>query len=315
MNNYDLTTKINTILHSVQYALPKSQLANGVAKILLGSHFDGEEQMPEATKPSYKFVINSSDLKDAEPYIRAIYPNTNKTPSEVLIASNRAKIHEFEGNTYFIFDYNKFFGVLNIEKETNMVIEAAVCMARSLTPRILYSVTDAMQFDPEFIIKIQPKLSVLTTAQDSLLHKVETEILPTPSRKVWLTVAGFVAGRVYTLLPKKEDGYKHYSTIEVVHSNQSEMLLNYFHCSKGASSEVTKFKTDTSVAMVYPTLKSKTELYGVIKLKDFFAILTIDKKTHMVMEAIGGEYDSVTIAQLRKSMETIGVPHRWMDFF
>ena len=93
------------------------------------------------------------------------------------------------------------------------------------------------------------------------------------------------------------------------------MLLNYFNCSKGPSSQVTKFKTDTSVAMVYPTLKSKTELYGVIKLKDFFAILTIDKKTHMVMEAIGGEYDSVTIAQLRKSIETIGVPHRCMDFF
>ena len=130
-----------------------------------------------------------------------------------------------------------------------------------------------------------------------------------------MTAAGFVAGRVYTLLPKKEDGYKHYSTIEVVHSNQSEMLLNYFNCSKGPSSKVTKLKTDTSVAMVYPTLKSKTELYGVIKLKDFFAILTIDKKTHMVMEAIGGEYDSVTIAQLRKSMETIGVPHRCMDFF
>lgn len=311
MNNYDPTTKSNTILHSIQNTFPKSQLANGVAKILLGSHFEGEN----TNESAYRFGIDLSDLKEAEPYIYAIYPNADKTPDEVLIASNRAKIHEFEGGTYFIFDYHKFFGILNIEKETNTVIEAAVCMARSLTPRILYSVADAMQFDPEFIIKIQPKLSVLTTSQDSLLHKVETEILPTPSRKVWLTVAGFVAGRVYTLLPKKEDGYKHYSTIEVVHSNQSEMLLNYFNCSKGPSSQVTKFKTETSVAMVYPTLKSKTELYGVIKLKDFFAILTIDKKTHMVMEAIGGEYDSVTIAQLRKSMETIGVPHRWMDFF
>ena len=310
MNNYNLTED-NSTLNSIQNILPKSQLANGVAKILLGSHFEGEK----TNESAYQFVIDPSDLKEDEPYIRAIYPKMDEIPDRVWIAHNRATIHEFEGKTYFIFDYHKFFGILNIEKETNTVIEAVVCMARSLTPRILYSVADAIQFDPEFIINIQPKLSVLTTSKDSILHKVETEILPTPSRKVWLTAAGFVAGRVYTLLPKKEDGYKHYSTIEVVHSNQSEMLLNYFNCSKGPSSQVTKFKTDTSVAMVYPTLKSKTELYGVIKLKDFFAILTIDKKTHMVMEAIGGEYDSVTIAQLRKSIETIGVPHRCMDFF
>lgn len=310
MNNYNLTED-NSTLNSIQNILPKSQLANGVAKILLGSHFKEEK----TNESAYQFDIDVSDLKEAEPYIRAIYPKMDEIPGSVLIASNRAKIHEFENKTYFIFDYHKFFGILNIEKTTNIIIEAVVCMARSLTPRILYSVADAIQFDPEFIINIQPKLSVLTTSKDSLLHKVETEILPTPSRKVWLTVAGFVAGRVYTLLPKKEDGYKHYSTIEVVNSNQSEMLLNYFNCSKGPSSQVTKFKTDTSVAMVYPTLKSKTELYGIIKLKDFFAILTIDKKTHTVMEAIGGEYDSVTIAQLRKSMETIGVPHRWMDFF
>lgn len=310
MNNYNLTED-NSTLNSIQNILPKSQLANGVAKIFLGSHFEGEK----ANESAYQFVIDLSDLKEAEPYIRAIYPKMDEIPDRVLIASNRAKIHEFENKTYFIFDYHKFFGILNIEKAANTVIEATVCMARSLTPRILYSVADAIQFDPEFIINIQPKLSVLTTSKDSILHKVETEILPTPSRKVWMTAAGFVAGRVYTLLPKKEDGYKHYSIIEVVHSNQSEMLLNYFNCSKGPSSQVTKFKTDTSVAMVYPTLKSKTELYGVIKLKDFFAILTIDKKTHMVMEAIGGEYDSVTIAQLRKSIETIGVPHRCMDFF
>ena len=310
MNNYNLTED-NSTLNSIQNILPKSQLANGVSKILLGSHFEEEK----TNESDYQFVIDRSDLKEAEPYIRAIYPKMDETPGTVLIASNRATIHEFEGKTYFIFDYHKFFGILNIEKATNTVIEAALCMARYLTPRILYSVADAIQFDPEFIINIQPKLSVLTTSQDSILHKVETEILPTPSRKVWLTAAGFVSGRVYTLLPKKEDGYKHYSIIEVVHSNQSEMLLNYFNCSKGASSQVTKFKTDTSVAMVYPTLKSKTELYGVIKLKDFFAILTIDKKTHMVMEAIGGEYDSVTIAQLRKSIETIGIPHRCMDFF
>ena len=311
MNNYNLT-EYNSILHSIQYALPKSQLADGVAKILLGSQFKEEKTNDEST---YQFVIDTSDLKEAEPYIRAIYPKMDETPGKVLIAPNRATIHEFESKTYFIFDYHKFFGILNIEKETNTVIEAVMCMARSLTPRILYCMADAIQFDPEFIINIQPKLSVLTTSQDSLLHKVETEILPTPSRKVWLTAAGFVAGRVYTLLPKKEDGYKHYSTIEVVHSNQSEMLLNYFNCSKGPSSQVTKFKTDTSVAMVYPTLNSKTELYGVIKLKDFFAILTIDKKTHTVMEAIGGEYDSVTIAQLRKSVETLGISHGWMDFF
>lgn len=310
MNNYNLT-KDNSTLNSIQNILPKSQLANEVAKILLGSHFKGEK----TNESAYQFDIDSSDLKEAEPYIRAIYPKMDENPSRVLIASNRAKIHEFENSTYFIFDYHKFFGILNIEKATNTVIEAAACMARSLTPRILYSVADAIQFDPEFIINIQPKLSVLTTSQDSILHKVETEILPTPSRKVWLTAAGFVAGRVYTVLPKKEDGYKHYCTIEVVNSNQSEMLLNYFNCSKGPSSQVTKFKTDTSVAMVYPTLKSKTEFYGVIKLKDFFAILTIDKKTNMVMEAIGGEYDSVTIVQLRKSMEAIGVPHRYMDFF
>lgn len=310
MNNYNLTED-NSTLNSIQNILPKSQLANGVAKILLGSHFDGEK----TNESAYQFVIDLSDLKEEEPYIRAIYPKMDEIPDRVWIASNRAKIHEFEGKPYFIFDYHKFFGILNIEKETNTVIEATVCMARSLTPRILYSVADAIQFDPEFIINIQPKLSVLTTSKDSILHKVETEILPTPSRKVWLTAAGFVAGRVYTLLPKKEDGYKHYSIIEVVHSNQSEMLLNYFNCSKGPSSQVTKFKTDTSVAMVYPTLKSKTEFYGVIKLKDFFAILMIDKKTNMVMEAIGGEYDSVTIAQLRKSIETIGIPHRCMDFF
>lgn len=310
MNTYNLTED-NSTLNSIQNILPKSQLANGVAKILLGSHFEGEK----TNESAYQFDIDVSDLKEAEPYIRAIYPKMDENPGRVLIASNRAKIHEFENKTYFIFDYHKFFGILNIEKETNTTIEAVVCMARSLTPRILYSVADAIQFDPEFIINIQPKLSVLTTSQDSILHKVETEILPTPSRKVWLTAAGFVAGRVYTVLPKKEDGYKHYCIIEVVNSNQSEMLLNYFNCSKGPSSEVTKFKTDTSVAMVYPTLKSKTEFYGVIKLKDFFAILTIDKKTHMVMEAIGGEYDSVTIAQLRKSMEAIGLPHRYMDFF
>ena len=42
MNNYNLTED-NSTLNSIQNILPKSQLANGVSKILLGSHFEEEK--------------------------------------------------------------------------------------------------------------------------------------------------------------------------------------------------------------------------------------------------------------------------------
>lgn len=87
MNNYNLTED-NSILRSIQYILPKSQLANGVAKILLGSHFN-EEKTDES---AYQFVMDPSDLNEAEPYIRAIYPKMDETPGTVLIAPNRATI-------------------------------------------------------------------------------------------------------------------------------------------------------------------------------------------------------------------------------
>ena len=67
MNNYNLTED-NSTLNSIQNILPKSKLANGVAKILLGSHFEGEK----TNESAYQFVIGLSDFKEAEPYIRAI---------------------------------------------------------------------------------------------------------------------------------------------------------------------------------------------------------------------------------------------------
>ena len=65
MNNYNLT-EYDSILHNIQYAFPKSQLADGVAKILLGSQFKEEKTNDEST---YQFIIDPSNLKEAEPYM------------------------------------------------------------------------------------------------------------------------------------------------------------------------------------------------------------------------------------------------------